>query len=510
MSRQRAHWAITVREENFNTWDIQKQNEFTSVAGKYIDLKGDRISMIYSDALNYKLAVGFKEKEDSNTAGVHWHCLFSCDPGKTCTAGRVRIVMKSHGMPIVNEYLQCIDTNPLVFMKYANKEGVRGNIKKSSVDDILRIEFQKLKEKSSVSREMFNSLLCEKYGATWLTKNKSVIDTFCSIQEECYAERIIVDDEDTEIEERVKNIIESFYSNILYQITQSGSFVTRCDALVDVKNEHIAKYITFVAFIPYLFQRATKVIDFIPGLYFWGDANAGKSFVFQLGRSYRPIAMDSNGVGKFKLETCESAFLLDDVKGDFVDTSLMSSTLRQLTLGAYTRVKVHSETRQTKGFVAVTSNEKPNFLDSAYDEKNRIAWLRRFIVVEFRNNDNLNDIVINGNELEFKVSQTAIAPTLLAYAQEFKENYNIEHRINKSLELYVKHLSKYISTSTTIVEDGSNLDNIVGYIDKAKELKRKLEYFQEESEDDDDGHDISSRARKKLEFTEASDDAFMR
>jgi len=399
-------------------------------------------------------------------------------------------------------------------MKYANKEGVNGGETKTTVDDILKVEFKLLKSKSTASREMFNSVLCEKYGATWLTRNKTIIDTFCSIQEECYAERIIIDDEDTEIENRVKDIFYSFEKNILHQIKQRGQFITKCEALVDVKTEDISKYITFISFIPYLFQRATNVIDYIPGLYFWGDANTGKSFVFQLGKSYRRIATDSNGVGKFKLETCESAFLLDDIKGDFVDTSYMSATLRQLTLGAYTRVKVHSETRQIKGFVAVTSNEKPAFLNEDYDDKNATAWLRRFIVIEFKEHNNLDEIIINGNELEYKVSQTTIAPLLLEYAREFSTKYPTTHRINKSIELYVKHLNKYIEASvdSTAVEDGtrSNLDYTLGHINETKELKRKLIYYNQEEDDDDDGHDVSERVRKKLEFEPADDESFMR
>lgn len=516
MSKQRAHWAITIKEDNFETWDSEKRSEFLSFAGKYINLQGKRIIMQYNDTTSYRLAVGFKEKEDSNTSSTHWHCLFSCEPGKTCTAGRVRIVMKGYGMPIVNEYVQVIDTSPFIYMKYANKESSDPKTKRSQVDDIIKNEFKMLKSKSTVSREMFNSYLCDKYGATWLTRNKSIIDTYCSIQEECYAERIIIDDEDVEIESRIKNIFNSFHDNILYQLNQPGHFITKCDALNNVEINDIAKYITFISFIPYLFQRATKVIDFIPGLYFYGDANCGKSFAFQLGKSYKIIATDSNGVGKFKLETCESAYLLDDVKHDFVDTSFISSTLRQLTLGAYTRIKIHSETKQIKGFVAVTSNDKPSFITDDYDEKNRNAWLRRFIVLKFKQNNNLDEIILNGNELEYKISQTAITPLLLAIAQDLKNKYSNTHRVNKSIELYVKHLAKYTQqqvSSEEIAEgdgSGSNLDYSVGNSNETKELKRKLIYYNQEDTSDNDGHDVSERVRKKLEFEPADDESYMR
>jgi hypothetical protein len=479
MSKQKAHWALTIKEDCYLTWSPKKREEFDYFVGKYIQCQGERMQLHYDKTSNYILAVGLKEKEDENTSSTHWHCMFSCQPGKTCTAGRVRIVMGMNFMTIPDEYLQPLDTNPMTYMKYANKTSPDSR-KKTDVDGILRDEFNMLKKKSVVSKDTFNAYLCDKYGATWITKNKTIIDTFCSIQEQCYAERIVVDvDDDVDIAERVKEIISSFHDNVLKQIQTQGHFHTKADALNNVKQEDIAKYITFISLIPYMFQRARNAIDYIPGLYFWGDANAGKSFIFQLGKAYRTIATDSVGVGKFKLETCEAAFLLDDVKGDAVDTGSYISTLRQLTLGAYTRVKIHSETRQIKGFVSVTSNEKPCFLESEYDEKNRNAWLRRFIVLEFKRDKNMDELIVNGNEFEYTIAQETIAPFMLNIAKHLRETYGESHRVYKSIHIYKRHLHKYIRENPTpvdisiplaTIEDGPgpNLDIAVGHFDQPK------------------------------------------
>lgn len=479
MSKQKAHWALTIKEECYLSWSPKKREEFDYFVGKYIQCQGERMQLHYDKTNNYLLAVGLKEKEDDNTSTVHWHCMFSCQPGKTCTAGRVRIVMGMNYMTIPDEYLQPLDTNPMTYMKYANKMSPDSR-KRSDVDGILRDEFNMLKEKSVVSKETFVAYLCEKYGATWVTKNKTIIDMFCGIQEQCYAERIVVDvDDDVDIASRVVDIISSFHDNVLKQIETRGHLHTKADALNDVKKEDIAKYITFVALIPYMFQRAKNAIDYIPGLYFWGDANAGKSFIFQMGKAYRTIATDSIGVGKFKLETCEAGFLLDDVKGDAIDTGSYISTLRQLTLGAYTRVKIHSETKQIKGFVSVTSNEKPCFLEGDYDEKNRNAWLRRFIVLEFTRDKNMDELVVNGNEFEYRISQETIAPFMLNIAKHFRETYGVNHRIYKSIHIYKRHLHKYIRENPTPLnvsielkspEDGPgpNLDITVGHFDEPK------------------------------------------
>jgi len=469
MSKQRAHWAITIKEETYATWSPKARAEFDKYVGKYIRCQGERMLLHYDRDLSYMLAIGMKEREDDATSSTHWHCLFSCMPGKTCTAGRVRVVMGMNYMTMVDEYLQQLDTNPMTYMKYANKAGTEGR-QRDNVDGILRDDFNMLKQKSVVSKDVFVTYLCDKYGATWVTKNKSIIDTFCSIQELCYAERIVMDvDDDKDIEERVVSIVSSFHDNVLEQIRRPGALQTHCEALKDVSTDDIAKYITIVSMLPYMFQRAKNAIDFIPGLYFWGEANAGKSFIFQLGKAYRTIAADSVGVGKFKLETCEAAFLLDDVKGDAVDTGSYISTLRQLTLGAYTRIKIHSETKQIKGFVAVTSNDKPDFLQGHYDEKNRVAWLRRFIVVEFKRDSGMDELVVNGNEFEYKVAQGVLAKGMIKLSEYLMEVYGGEHRINKSIAIYMKHMSKYlISTIENIDDDGARpiLDSDVGHFDQ--------------------------------------------
>lgn len=545
MSKQKAHWAITVREETYMSWSPKQRDLFDSFVGKYERCQGERMKLEYDNHQHYWLAIGLKEREDDNTSTPHWHCLFSCLPGKTCTAGRVRTVMGMNYMTIPQEYLQTLDTNPMTYMKYAHKTS-GNNRKRDDVDGIIKETFDLLKQKSVVSKDSFMAYLCEKYGATWVTKNKTIIDTFCSIQEQCYAERIVVAEESTEdIVERTQQIISSFHDNILKQISgRNGQYQTKCEALNDVNREDTAKYITFVALIPYLFQRAQNVIDNIPGLYFWGDANAGKSFIFQLGKCYRTIATDSVGVGKFKLETCESAFLLDDVRGDAVDSGSYMATLRQLTLGAKTRVKIHSETKQIKGFVAVTSNEKPAFLNNEYDEKNRNAWLRRFVVVQFVRDLNMDEILVNGNEFEYKAALATIAPFMKNIANYLRQTYGKNHRVYKSIHVYKHHLDKYIASNIEEPEDDGprpDLDSTVGHFDEPKiitaaneiEVKRtphretitlsddsilneelktnkrvRLVDYEEDSNPENDGFEFSNGKRVKL--VEANSQHFMR
>ena len=472
MAPQRAHWQVIISKSTYDSWSSEVQQRFLNHEGKYIKCEGRRIKLDYNKEITYNLAVGVKQHSK-------WNCLFSCLPGGTCPAGRLRIVMEHCGMPLSKDTdkIETLDgTNPLTYMKFANK--LKSDEVVDHVDEMLLKTFTEMKQRNVVSKERFIQKLCEKYGPTWITKNKTVIDTYCSIQEHCYSERIVNDvEDDIDIAERIKNIVSEYHDNILYQLNIPGHYQTQCEALKGVEIRDVAYYITIISLIPYIFQRGKNLIDFIPGLYFWGDANSGKSFIFQLGKGYRTIACDANGIGKFKLETCEAGFLLDDVRADTVDQASYLSTLRQLTLGAFTRIKVHSETRQVKGFIAVTSNERPNFLSTGYDEKNREAWLRRFIVLEFKRNPDMDELLINGNEFEYTIAQRTIAPFLRNLADELLQRYGQEHRINKSLNIYISHLDNYIvennpenqiSLAQTVTSNGSSMDPPVGHLYEAK------------------------------------------
>ena len=121
MSKQKAHWAMTIREDTYMTWNPKQRELFDSFVGKYEKCQGERMKLEYDKNQHYWLAVGLKEREGDNTSTPHWHCLFSCLPGKTCTAGRVRTVMEMNYMIMKDEYLQPLDTNPMTYMKYAHK-----------------------------------------------------------------------------------------------------------------------------------------------------------------------------------------------------------------------------------------------------------------------------------------------------------------------------------------------------------------------------------------------------
>ena len=66
-----------------------------------------------------------------------------------------------------------------------------------------------------------------------------------------------------------------------------------------------------------------------------------------------------------------------------------SSTVRNLTLGGVTTVKISGEIQNVQGFVVCTSNDTPDFIEDTSEgifnvtEANFLAWRRRFITIKF-------------------------------------------------------------------------------------------------------------------------------
>ena len=178
----------------------------------------------------------------------------------------------------------------------------------------------------------------------------------------------------------------------------------------------------------------------------------GKSYIFDSNASFRKVPMDSNGVSRYRLESSQSAFLLDDVKVDALDKPENSATLRQLCLGVEARIKTFGDTQSIRGFVVATSNEKPTFLSDNYtkpehvdeikynqwrdsEQRNRDAWKRRFICLEFDKH------FVKDYTLEIVWEHDS---SLYAVCDAVKQNYKLcSEAVKEKLCFYVENLDKY-------------------------------------------------------------------
>jgi hypothetical protein len=127
------------------------------------------------------------------------------------------------------------------------------------------------------------------------------------------------------------------------------------------------------------------------------------SYLFQNAPFYKKVASDAQGVGRFCLDEAQRAYLLDDVTSAFFEDRYNLSTLRQMTLGGDSEVKIQGDTQKVRGRIVTTSNEIPDWLedkpkkeeDSKNWEKNCGAWKRRFVHIKMSDVFDLDPVVVN-------------------------------------------------------------------------------------------------------------------
>jgi hypothetical protein len=130
---------------------------------------------------------------------------------------------------------------------------------------------------------------------------------------------------------------------------------------------------------------------------------------------------------------------MDDASSSTLDDSSNLSTIRQLTLGGYSRIKVHGDTKQIKSWIVFTSNEVPDFLkeDGADDPQSK-AWRRRFISIPF-NRKNMVDVDVEGNEFELESCKTIIAEYIYTTSIGLKKH----PELYKTISTYCDNLHVY-------------------------------------------------------------------
>jgi hypothetical protein len=70
------------------------------------------------------------------------------------------------------------------------------------------------------------------------------------------------------------------------------------------------------------------------------------SYLFQNAPFYKKVASDAQVVGRFCLDEAQRAYLLNDVTSAFFEDRYNLSTLRQMTLGGDSEVKIPGDTQK--------------------------------------------------------------------------------------------------------------------------------------------------------------------
>lgn len=390
----------------------------------------------YVDGITYHLVIGHLEGKDENTKEEHYHAMFTCQSGKVCTKGKLRDVFRHYGMPL-NEsaYIRELQSTVAKYMAYIMKNDPA--IRPLNVDDVLEQTMASLvKNNSNITKQTFIDEILDVHGAHWYSKNKATVDVYTNNIRLFDGARIIrsVVDPD-KILKRTGDIVAAFHATVLANLKQYGIVCTH-EALTDVSNEAIANYMTIVSLIPYIYQRSED-IDNIPAIYLWGEAGAGKTFMYQCGKSYKYLANDAQGVGRFKLDGTEAAILMDDIKAESIDADTNLSTIRTIALGNASRIKVHSSTKSIQAFMVITSNDKPVYLDSKYDTVQALAWKRRFMTLHMTRNNFEDFNHSSGNEFDYKNVQLYVNKFICKLAKELADMDNTKKMLT-TIKNYLK------------------------------------------------------------------------
>lgn len=438
MSKQKTHWCLTIPARALSGFTEAARSTFLDAVGNR-----DGIKIPYSDEIDFNFTIGYLEGSDDATKEPHYHCLMSNPSGKSSTKGRCLTTLNANGFACnVDIYIQELQTTLLAYKRYMFK--AEPDNEKSLVDLVLEDTIRSLREGGlMITRDKFHAELLKLKGATWCTRNKAIIDTFSMntllfdnnrlIKKEVNVERII---------SRGKNLIACFHDTILKNIEAYG--VETEHGLFDgLSNEYKAKAITLIALTPMLFSRSEDV-DNIPGLYLWGQASSGKSFLFNSSKCYKPLATDATGVGRFKLDGVESGILMDDIQSFTIDADNNIATIRALCLGGATRIKVHSDTKLIHAFVVCTSNAKPDFLDSVYSKVEASAWKRRFVCLKMSKDNFVDFVASSGNEFDYSCMFEHIAHF---YMGLYKDCIAVSSNF-KIFEDYCNNCNRYIPETT--------------------------------------------------------------
>ncbi len=381
-------------------------------------------------------------EEDAST-DAHQHCGIRCLDAPVSKSAAKRAF--SHGASIniellEDQYFKKVDTTWARYLAYAFKG------KTTAVDASLKVAAQKIISKGSVpTKRAMQRELVEEYGVDYYNKRlKSNLDTFLTTDG-------LLDDRGTIRRELdpIKNK-EAFMKSFEILQAQIGKSLKRFQVSTNWKraeglfdNMDVTmqqKFIEMLCLLPICTRRCPIQPDNLPGLYFWGQPNTGKSAFFDSGVFLKKFAQDSTGVSRFKLTSMQSGILFDDIPSDFLDRADVSGTIRQMALGGNAIVKVFGDTDSVCGYCIVTSNNSPSFFedtppaDSKIDQSNWTrncdAWKRRFITLEFT--DFVDSDPINIVWSDYNIRQYAaelcykIICRLQDYNQDLYEQYLVD------------------------------------------------------------------------------------
>lgn len=390
----------------------------------------------------YTIVIGPVEQPDSATDYPHQHGYVSCPVSTAITKGQAKAILGSIGAYKEDMYLHELETNRQKYHAYCFKgeNGTHTSAEraiKRAWDDIQDVEGVK------VTPKRLKAKLAVQEGASFVARNKPVIETYLLTPELRSSGRDIDEEVDKESNMRAfMQVIVNYRAQITDMVSKNGIETTH-QAYADSSRDDQVEAIVCTSLLPLLVNRA-RITDGIPGLWFHGLPQCGKSYLFSQVPNYKKVATDAVGVSRFRLEGDQSGLLIDDVDEGFLFKPENSKTLKAITLGEREVVKTMGDTQEIRAFVVCTSNGLPDYLNPYQPKEgdgptaersyafNCNAWKRRFVSLYF-------DVPVETSSIFVDFEQTAInivARRAFAIAYEAIES----EKLKSLFEKYYNHL----------------------------------------------------------------------
>ena len=372
----------------------------------------------------YKVVIGPVEQPDSNNDYPHQHGYIQCPVSTALTKGQAMAILESIKLYKGGMYLHELESTKAKYHAYCFKSLGAAN---NNAERAIKRAYEHIEENDGVkvTKKRLVTQLAKSEGATFVARNKQIIDVTLATPE-IYADSKTVD-ESIDVKENMKNYftcLGNFHKIITDAVNKNG-IVTTCKLFDDCPREDQVNAILAIALLPTLVRRK-RITDGIPALWFHGLPNCGKSYLFSQIPNYKKIATDAEGVGRFRMEGEQTAYLIDDVDAGWIFKPANSKTMKALAIGERDVIKTFGDTQEVRGFCVLTSNCVPDHLcpcppvpegtDADMFQKghqyNCNAWKRRIVSLFFDETCDVDPIFVDFEMLSLdlvarKVFETA-------------------------------------------------------------------------------------------------------
>jgi hypothetical protein len=274
---------------------------------------------------------------------------------------------------------------------------------KTSVEKKLEKTIESLQTKRiAITGKTMKTAVVDMHGPQFYARNKSTVDVMLS-QPELFDGSTVVPFE-TNPTENYANVVKVFaiFNRVVIRAIRQNGYICTAKGYENLIALDMGNFVSALVALPFMRAR-WEGVDCLPSVYFYGTSGSGKSYLFQNAPFYKKVASDAQGVGRFRLDGDQRAYLLDDVTSAFFEDKYNLSTLRQMTLGGDSEVKIQGDTQKVRGWIVATSNETPDWLedkpkkekDSKNWKKNCDAWKKQFVHIKMSNMLDLDPVVVN-------------------------------------------------------------------------------------------------------------------